>query len=180
MDYNKYIGLPYKDNGRDVSGVDCWGLARLFYQQEFGIELPSYTSLYAGAHDPQVSQALETYKDTWEAAEYGAAGDLCLFNIYGEPAHVGVYIGNRRFLHAREGRDSVVESLDSAQWSKRFAGFYKYATKPAAVQLSGVPHPLRTQVLYDWTVAGTTVSDLANFVKQKYSIRTSKLDGLKS
>jgi hypothetical protein len=170
MDYNKYIGLPYKDNGRDASGVDCWGLARLFYQQELGVELPSYTNLYAGAHDPQVSHALETYKDTWEAAEYGAAGDLCLFNIYGEPAHVGVYIGNRRFLHAREGRDSVVESLDSAQWSKRFAGFYKYATKPAAVQLSGVPHPLRTQVLYDWTVAGTTVSDLANFVKQKYSI----------
>ncbi len=170
MDYNKYIGLPYKDNGRDTSGVDCWGLARLFYQQELGIELPSYTELYAGAHDPQVSQALDAYKDSWQVAEYGVAGDLCLFNIYGEPAHVGVYIGERKFLHAREGRDSVVESLDSAQWSKRFAGFYKYTAKPSAIQLTGVPHPLQTQVLYDWTVAGTTVQDLANFVKQKYSV----------
>jgi hypothetical protein len=170
MDYNKYIGLPYKDNGRDVGGVDCWGLARLFYSQELGIELPSYTELYAGAHDPQVSHALETYRDTWQAASQGVAGDLCLFNIYGEPAHVGVYIGQRKFLHAREGRDSVVESLDSAQWSKRFAGFYKYTAKPAAIQLTGAPHPLQAQVLYDWTVAGTTVQDLANFVKQKYSV----------
>jgi hypothetical protein len=170
MDYNKYIGLPYKDNGRDASGVDCWGLARLFYEQELSIELPSYTELYSGAHDPQVSQSIENYKDAWQVAEYGAPGDLCLFNIYGEPAHVGVYIGDRRFLHAREGRDSVIESLDSAQWSKRFVGFYKYTTKPATIQLTGAPHPLQTQVLYDWTVAGTTVQDLANFVKQKYSV----------
>jgi hypothetical protein len=170
MDYNKYIGLPYKDNGRDVHGVDCWGLARLFYKQELGIELPDYSELYTGSHDPQVSQAIDAHKDTWELVIEGAPGDLCLFNIYGEPAHVGVYLGSRKFLHAREGSDSVVESLDSTQWSKRFVGFYKYTTKPAAVQLSGVPHPLRTQVLYDWTVAGTTVSDLANFVKQKYTI----------
>ena len=170
MDYNKYIGLPYKDNGRDVNGVDCWGLARLFYKQELGIDLPDYSELYTGSHDPQVSQAIDTYKDTWEPTSEGTTGDLCLFNIYGEPAHVGVYVGSRRFLHAREGRDSVVESLDSAQWSKRFVGFYKYATKPAVVQLSGVPHPLRTQVLYDWTVAGTSVSDLANFIKQKYTV----------
>ena len=48
MNYNKYIGLPYKENGRSTEGVDCWGLARLFYKHELGIELPSYTELYAG------------------------------------------------------------------------------------------------------------------------------------
>lgn len=170
MNYNKYIGLPYLSNGRTEAGLDCWGLACLFYKQELGIDLPSYSELYSDANDVAVPQLIAEYRDAWEPVHSGAPGDLCLFNIYGEPAHVGVYIGDNKFLHAREGRDSVVESLGSSQWSKRFQGFYKHSTKPAVVHVAGTPHPLRTQVLYDWTVAGTTVEDFANFIHQKYSI----------
>ena len=169
MNYNKYIGLPYKSNGRDFSGADCWGLACLFYRDELGIELPSYSELYTTASDPEVVQAIEQHKDNWLPCTEGQPGDLCLFNIYGEPAHVGVYVGNNHFMHAREGSDSVVESLSSSQWSKRFQGFYRYS-KQAQVLAAGAPHPFRTQVLYDWTAAGTTVQDFANFVNKKYSI----------
>ena len=34
---NKYVGIPYKDNGRDLDGMDCWGLARYVYNKEFNI-----------------------------------------------------------------------------------------------------------------------------------------------
>lgn len=169
MNYNKYIGLPYASNGRSETGVDCWGLACLFYRDELGIELPSYSELYSTASDPQVVQAINQHRDNWLLTTDAVAGDLCLFNIYGEPAHVGIYVGGNHFLHAREGRDSVVESLSSPQWSKRFQGFYRYSTQPQVLS-AGAPHPLKSQVAYDWTVAGTTVEDFANFVNTKYSV----------
>jgi sulfur carrier protein ThiS len=169
MDYNKYIGLPYADNGRTESGVDCWGLACLFYRDELGIELPSYSELYSTASDPEVVNAINSNRDNWLLVIEAVPGDLCLFNIYGEPAHVGIYVGDNKFLHAREGRDSVIESLSNHQWSKRFQGFYTYS-RQSQVLVAGSPHPLKTQVVYDWTVAGTTVQDFATYVNTKYSV----------
>ena len=36
----RYIGLPYVIGGRTREGLDCWGLLRLFYQEEKNITLP--------------------------------------------------------------------------------------------------------------------------------------------
>ena len=171
MNYNKYIGLPYSSHGRDMSGLDCWGLVCVFYKNEFDVELPSYSDLYTSANGPEVPQAINQYRDTWQSVSTGKPGDLCLFNIYGEPAHVGIYVGDNKFLHAREGRDSVIESLASSQWSKRFQGFFTYTQKAqTAVSVAGLPHPLKSQVAYDWTVAGTTVEDFANYINSKHQI----------
>ena len=91
MNFNKYIGLPYQENGRTVDGVDCWGLARLFYKQELSIDLPDYSDLYVGSWDEQVSKLINYHKDSWQQVSKPDLGDLCLFNIYGEPAHIGIY-----------------------------------------------------------------------------------------
>ena len=170
MDYNNYIGLPYESNGRTRSGIDCWGLVRLFYSEQLGIEMPDYSELYSGASDPELGKTIATHMDGWTITSDAQPGDVCLFNIYGEPAHVGVYVGARRFLHARDGRDSVVESLDSPQWSRRFGGFYRYNSAALPVLATGLPHPLRTQVAVDWMPAGTTVQNFADYVIEKYNV----------
>ena len=169
MNYDKYIGLPYLENGRTEAGIDCWGLARVFYREQLNIDLPSYTDEYSGSHDPAVIEAISRYRENWEKTDTPTIGDLCLFNILGEPTHVGVYVGSNKFLHSREGRDSVIETLDNTKWKNRFQGFYKYTEQPQ-VQVVGAPHPLRISAFQDWTAAGTTVEDAVNFIKQKYAV----------
>ena len=92
MNYDKYIGLPYLENGRTESGVDCWGLARLYYKDQFNIDLPSYTNEYNGGQDPAIVSIVNAHIDNWEQLTAPNIGDLCLFNILGEPTHVGIYL----------------------------------------------------------------------------------------
>lgn len=171
MNYDKYIGLPYLDNGRTEAGLDCWGLARLFYKNEYNIDLPSYGEEYIGGTDPYIVKAVNLYKDNWEQVTTPNPGDLCLFNIFGEPMHVGIFIGNNKFLHCRIGSDSVIESLDNVKWKNRFQGFYVYAPQ-AQVQAVGAPHPLKLRAHRDWTAEGTTIKNFVDFVQNKYTSGT--------
>jgi hypothetical protein len=173
MKYDKYIGLPYKDNGRDIDGIDCWGLVRLYYKEELGIDLPSYTTEYYGRSDPDISSLVNLYKDNWEKTTEYAPGDVIVFNMLGEPSHVGVYIDNNKFIHCRSGANSVVESLTSSKWTKRIEGVYKYSTKNQ-VQLVGAPHPLKSSIVFESSAAGKTVQEVADFITQKYAINSTQ------
>jgi sulfur carrier protein ThiS len=175
MWYNKYIGLPYQANGRTTSGIDCWGLAVLVYSEELGIELPSFTDSYLGITGEGVSELVKVTKEGWQLVQDYKLGDLCVFNILGEPTHVGIYVGDNKFLHIREGMDSVIESLDSYRWRHRLEGTYRYVGN--SVQLTGAPHPLQTQlVTTEWQVPGRTVQHIVEHITQKYSITSRLLD----
>lgn len=168
MDIEKYIGLPYKDNGRDTNGIDCWGLARLFYKEQLNIELPSYSDQYIGATNSNTKELILTHRDSWELVQDPKPGDLVLFNILGEPTHIGIYLGNNQFLHVREGYDSVVESTQSGNWAKRIAGYYAY--KSHGLNLIGAPHPLNNHVVKDWGVEGSTVKQVVDYIQTKYKV----------
>ena len=169
MKYNKYIGLPYAANGRDESGIDCWGLVRLFYKQEYDIELPSYIEEYAGAYDTRILGMMDLYKNNWAQVAQPEVGSVIVFNILGEPFHVGIYIGDDKFIHARDGMDSVVESVNSPRWAKRIEGYYKYATQPQ-VQLVGKPHPFKQTSYLELAIPGSTLADVSQNLITTYKI----------
>ena len=51
-------------------------------------------------------------------------GDLVFYNTLGQPfSHVGIYVGDGRFLHApKPGAVVRTESMRSAYWTRRFNG----------------------------------------------------------
>lgn len=103
------IGIPYVYGGQTPEGFDCSGLVFYAYR-ETGIDVPR-TSLaqYRAAKRIPVSAA--------------QPGDLVFFRIGRQISHVGIYVGNNRFIHSPEtGQTVKINDLDDEYYKKRFAG----------------------------------------------------------
>lgn len=131
MWWRKYVGVPYKDFGRSTDGCDCWGLLRLVYAEEFGIELPSYIG---GYESPRAGRGLGTLigqevdNNPWGAVLRNTerSGDAVLLALRGYPCHVGIVTAPGDMLHVTRGIDAVVESYRGSMWARRLKGVYRY------------------------------------------------------
>jgi len=124
-----YIGLRFKEHGRDISGVDCWGLVRLVLAEQFGIALPSYIREYETTTEVDcISRLIEREAIKWRLIKSGdeICGDVIVMRVRGKPMHVGLVLGDRQMLHIEHGINSVIESYTSSVWSNRISGFYRY------------------------------------------------------
>ena len=93
------VGVPYRYGGQSPSGFDCSGLVH-------------YAYLDAGVSTPRTTQQLWSAARTIEQDEL-QAGDLLFFRIDGKMSHVGIYLGEGRFVHApQSGRSVSVASLE--------------------------------------------------------------------
>ena len=106
------LGVDYHDGGRSpITGFDCSGLVAHVFEQAYGIRLPRNAQGQSEAGIAVAGDQLEP-------------GDLVFYDTLGRPnSHVGIYVGEGRFVHAPKPGASVrVESLRAAFWSKRFSG----------------------------------------------------------
>lgn len=129
FDNTFYSEIPYLSNGRTKEGVDCWGLACLFYQHEFSILLPSYTDEYSSAEErKEVSAAINKHRGSWEEIPCGeeSFGDIIILRLMGYPLHIGLVIAPQTMLHTLKGCGTIIERYDSRMWKNRIFGFVRH------------------------------------------------------
>lgn len=102
------LGTPYKWGGNSLeTGVDCSGLVQVAYHAA-GIDVPRTSN--------------QQYQ-TLDHREQARPGDLLFFGSGSRATHVGIYLGDRRMIHAPgSGREVTVSSLDIRYWRKHYLG----------------------------------------------------------
>ena len=103
-----WYGVTYKYGGSDKHGIDC----------------SHFTArLYADVYNKKISGAasvIEPLTTTIKLSEMHE-GDLVFFKIeQNKVSHVGVYIGNNKFVHASTSKGVIISSLDEAYYKKYF------------------------------------------------------------
>lgn len=127
----KYVGIPFQEFGRDKNGVDCWGLVRLVYAQEFEKELPSYLGLYEDCKDSEsLGELIPNEAENWQQVQPGQeeVGDVIVIRMRGVPMHTAIVTCPKRrtMLHVHEGIDTVNVKYHSMEWKNRIIGFYRH------------------------------------------------------
>jgi len=106
------IGVNYKWGGdTPARGLDCSGLVRYVFQEVTGVTLP------------RTAKELSRIGESVSLSDL-RAGDLVFFNTrHFAFSHVGLYLGDNRFIHApSRGREVEVTTISANYWQKHFDG----------------------------------------------------------
>ena len=111
-----YRGVRYRMGGTTTNGIDCSGLTQAVYKK-WGMLLPRTST-------EQFSKGARVLKDQLQP------GDLVFFsNTYKHGiSHVGIYVGDNKFVHAAgSGRGVIVSSLSEPYHANHYAGSRRIA-----------------------------------------------------
>jgi cell wall-associated NlpC family hydrolase len=107
---DSFLGTLYKKGGTSKFGMDCSGFVVEVYKKYAGFNLP---------HNTEKLFKLVKKVDK-EKLGYG---DLVFFSDSGfSPSHVGIYIGEGKFVHSTEGYGVIVSFLEDERYRKSYLG----------------------------------------------------------
>ncbi len=109
------LDMPYRSGGRGpATGFDCSGLVAHIYREGGGIAIRGTSAELGRQSRPIDRSAL-------------LPGDLVFFNTLGaRHSHVGVYVGQGKFIHASNPRTGVrLDQLSNRYYAQRFEGAHR-------------------------------------------------------
>lgn len=112
-----WYGAPYKYGGCEKTGVDCSCFTINLFDKVYGKKMPRTAGeIYKECEKLNVDSANE--------------GDLIFFKINSNSiTHVGVYLRDKKFVHASTTRGVLVNSLSETYYSKYFYAAGKLKNK---------------------------------------------------
>lgn len=109
------LGTPYIYGGNNPTrGLDCSSLMQFIHKNALGVSIPR-----TAAQQRDRSKTID-YQNL-------QPGDMLFFKINRRNNHVGIYIGDGKFIHASaSNRRATIASMNRPYWKKRFIKFGSY------------------------------------------------------
>jgi cell wall-associated NlpC family hydrolase len=106
------VGTPYRYGGNTPDGgFDCSGLVNYVYRDMLDLRLPRTSRDLAAFQGPRIAPGRLT------------AADLVFFGNGSSVTHVGIYVGEGRFVHAPSTGGTVrLDHLDGPYWRDHYSG----------------------------------------------------------
>jgi len=106
------VGTPYRYGGNTPEGgFDCSGLVAYVYRDMLDLRLPRTSRELAQVQGPRIDP------------KRLATADLVFFGSRGNVTHVGIYVGEGRFVHAPSTGGTVrLDHLDGPYWRDNYSG----------------------------------------------------------
>lgn len=126
---NDYISVPFEEHGRNRQGCDCWGLARLIYKEQLGIDLPELLDYKNTKDSHNIAELYEIEHQEWQEIPLGQekSFDVLVFKMLGLPTHIAVVVDKGLMIHCEKGCGTHISEYNKeVQWKTRLAGVYRY------------------------------------------------------
>ena len=119
-------GVRYVWGGASRGGFDCSGLVCYVFRKQRGMQLPHSASAQARLGTPVHREDLQP-------------GDLVFFSTYRPGiSHVGIYIGDNRFIHAANRRSDVRTDRLSGYFGRRLKAARRISRAPTPAHAAGL------------------------------------------
>lgn len=128
----KYIGIPFLEGGRTAGGCDCGGLVLLALKQECGIIAADFNDYGKaefgnGKGMSRLGAGIESLMREWIVVDKPQPFDLLRFRYGRTPCHVGLWVGQGKFLHVeKDGLFARLTPLTDIVWGPRFIEFRRH------------------------------------------------------
>lgn len=103
--YARWQGTPYDFGGTQRRGIDCSALMQKIFSRHITLPRTTHQQKRLGKRIGQHELRI---------------GDLVFFKSSPRVQHVGVYIGDRQFIHASQKVGVTISQLDNPYWAPRF------------------------------------------------------------
>jgi len=108
--YQDWNGVPYRWGGNSKQGIDCSAFTQVVMMELDNTLLPRTTN----------EQSKAGYQVGYQQAQ---TGDLVFFKMSRKQKHVGVYLGEKQFMHASTSKGVIISRLDNPYWADVFWHF---------------------------------------------------------
>ena len=107
----QWLGVPYRNGGTTEQGIDCSGLTSAIYKKVYR------KSLERNSDDQRKKDCRKVKKSKLRE------GDLVFFHNGRKKktaTHVGIYLKDRKFIHASSRQGVIISTIDEDYWKKHW------------------------------------------------------------
>ena len=111
VESSNWLGVPYRSGGTTKRGVDCSGLTSSIYKKVY------HKDLERNSDDQRKKDCRKVKKGKLRE------GDLVFFHNgrkKKKATHVGIYLKDRKFIHASTSQGVIVSTLEEDYWKKHW------------------------------------------------------------